>query len=104
MFGMGPDLILSTLLVVLIRIRVPIPCSLMVVLRQRYLAFRVALSSGITLGLTVSAGGMIVPLFERPADGYGLDSSSGLLWGAPILAFHLTFGLPFPQIDRKSPV
>ena len=101
LFAMGPDVTVSTLLLIPIGIGVSMPYSPMVVLGQKYLPCRVALSSGITLGLTVSAGGMIVPLLGRLADGYGLGIIFWVIAGVPILALFLTFGLPFPQIDRK---
>jgi hypothetical protein len=44
---------------------------------------------------------MIVPLLGRLADGYGLGIIFWVIAGVPILALFLTFGLPFPQIDRK---
>ena len=101
LFAMGPGVTFSTLLLIPIGIGVSMPYSAMVVLGQRYLPCRVALSSGVTLGLTVSAGGMIVPLLGRLADGYGLGIIFWVIAGVPLLALLLTFGLPLPQIDRK---
>jgi FSR family fosmidomycin resistance protein-like MFS transporter len=102
----GPSVTLSTLLLIPIGMAVSAPYSAMVVIGQRYLPCRVALSSGITLGLTVSAGGMIVPLLGRLADSYGLGTILWVIAGVPVLATLITFGLPLPQIDNgyKAPV
>lgn len=48
------------------------PSSLTVVLGQKYLPNRMGLASGITLGLSVSIGGMVAPLLGRLADSHGL--------------------------------
>ncbi|WP_085832334.1 MFS transporter [Clostridium merdae] len=48
------------------------PSSLTVVLGQKYLPSRMGLASGITLGLSVSIGGMVAPLLGRLADAHGL--------------------------------
>ncbi len=101
LFATGPDLTVSTLLLIPIGIATALSYSPMVVIGQRYLPCRVALSSGITLGLTVSAGGMIIPLLGRLADGYGLEAVFWVIAGMPVLATLLTFGLPPPQIDQR---
>lgn len=48
------------------------PSSLTVVLGQKYLPNRMGLASGITLGLSVSIGGIMAPLLGRLADSHGL--------------------------------
>jgi FSR family fosmidomycin resistance protein-like MFS transporter len=106
LFATGPRVTLSTLLLIPIGMAISAPYSAMVVIGQRYLPCRVALSSGITLGLTVSTGGMIVPLLGRLADSYGLGSILWVIAGVPVLATLIAFGLPLPQIDKgcKAPV
>ena len=102
LFAMGPSVTLSTLLLIPIGMAISAPYSPMVVIGQRYLPCRVALSSGITLGLTVSAGGMIVPLLGRLADSYGLGSILWVIAGVPVLAILIALSLPLPQIDRRG--
>ena len=106
LFATGPSVTLSTLLLIPIGIAISAPYSAMVVIGQRYLPCRVAFSSGITLGLTVSAGGMIVPLLGRLADSYGLGTILWVIAGVPVLATLIGFALPLPQIDKgsKAPV
>jgi FSR family fosmidomycin resistance protein-like MFS transporter len=100
LFAGGRDITLSTLLLIPIGIATALSYSPMVVVGQRYLPGRMALSSGITLGLTVSAGGMIIPLLGRLADGYGLGTVFWVTAGVPVAATLLAFSLPLPKIDH----
>jgi FSR family fosmidomycin resistance protein-like MFS transporter len=65
--------------------------SPMVVLGQKYLSKNVGFSSGVTLGLGVSIGGVIAPLFGRYADINGLTSALRLLSVLPFLGLIIAF-------------
>ena len=55
------------------------PFSSVVVLGQNYLARSIGFASGITMGLSFSIGGVLVPLIGRCADAYGLPATMELL-------------------------
>ena len=48
--------------------------SAYIVLGQSYLSKSVGFASGVTLGLSFSIGGMVMPFFGKFADNYGLDN------------------------------
>lgn len=48
-----------------------LPYSVLVVMGQEYLPNHVGLASGVTLGLTVTLGGLVTPLLGRFADSHG---------------------------------
>jgi len=100
-FAMSHDVTLSTLLLVPIGLTMAASYSPVVVLGQRYLPRRIAFASGITLGLTISAGGMVVPLLGKLADYYGLGIILWITAGLPVLATLIAFSLPLPQIDSN---
>lgn len=55
------------------------PFSSVVVLGQNYLARSIGFASGVTMGLSFSVGGVLVPLVGWFADGYGLTATMELL-------------------------
>jgi FSR family fosmidomycin resistance protein-like MFS transporter len=65
------------------------PFSLQVTLGQDYLPSRVGTASGITLGLTVSIGGLITPVIGALADRTSLQSALSPLILMPVLAWLL---------------
>ncbi len=72
------------------------PFSSIVVLGQSYLARSIGFASGVTLGLSFSVGGVIVPLIGRFADTYGLSATMELLAVVAIFAAIFAFFLPKP--------
>lgn len=72
------------------------PFSSIVVLGQSYLARSIGFASGVTLGLSFSVGGVIVPLIGRFADTYGLSATMELLSVVAIFAAIFAFFLPKP--------
>jgi MFS transporter, FSR family, fosmidomycin resistance protein len=68
--------------------------SPMVVLGQKYLPNRIGLASGVTLGLSVSVGGIAAPVLGRVADGYGIHAALMVLAFFPLVAGCLTLTLP----------
>ena len=79
-----------------------IPFSLHVTLGQDYLPTRVGTASGITLGLTVSIGGLVTPLIGTIADATSLRTALAPLIVLPALSWLLFRGLPEPTPPRRA--
>ncbi|MCD9899834.1 MFS transporter [Streptomyces sp. MT29] len=81
-----------------------VPFSLQVTLAQDYLPSRVGTASGITLGLTVSVGGLFSPLIGRLADATSLQTALLPLIAMPALSWllFLTLTEPARAIGRPS--
>ncbi|WP_143642374.1 MFS transporter, partial [Streptomyces viridochromogenes] len=73
-----------------------VPFSLQVTLSQDYLPSRIGTASGITLGLTVSIGGLFSPLLGRLADTTTLRTALTPLIAMPALSWLLFRALPEP--------
>lgn len=73
--------------------------SPMVLLGQRYLPNKIGFASGITLGLAVSAGGLVAPLIGRYADSNGLLAAMQLVVFIPVLASCVVLTLKPPAAD-----
>ncbi|ONI50223.1 MULTISPECIES: MFS transporter [unclassified Streptomyces] len=73
-----------------------VPFSLQVTLAQDYLPNRVGTASGITLGLTVSVGGLFSPLIGRLADATSLRTALLPLIAMPALSWLLFLTLTEP--------
>ncbi|RKT55698.1 FSR family fosmidomycin resistance protein-like MFS transporter [Saccharothrix australiensis] len=79
-----------------------VPFSLQVTLGQDYLPSRVGTASGVTLGLTVSVGGLAGPLLGRLADVTSLRTALTPLIAMPVLSWLLFRLLPEPAVDRPA--
>lgn len=66
------------------------PFSAMVVLGQEYLPNRVAMASGVTLGLAGSIGGLAAPLLGSIADHRGMQASFWVLFVLALVTFALS--------------
>ncbi|MDJ0463772.1 MFS transporter [Streptomyces sp. H27-C3] len=77
-----------------------VPFSLQVTLGQDYLPNRVGTASGITLGLTVSVGGLATPLIGGIADATSLQTALTPLILMPVLACLLFRMLPEPAVPK----
>jgi FSR family fosmidomycin resistance protein-like MFS transporter len=84
-------------MLVLIGLTFYLPFSAMVVVGQQYLPNRVGLSSGVTLGLSVSIGGLVAPLLGKLADLHGLHAALTVVALLPILALGVVATLPKVQ-------
>ncbi|MFI6470900.1 MFS transporter [Streptomyces sp. NPDC050516] len=83
-----------------------VPFSLQVTLGQDYLPTRIGTASGVTLGLTVSVGGVASPLIGAAADATTLGTALAPLIAFPALAWLLTRTLPEPappEPDAPAP-
>ncbi|MCS0639767.1 MFS transporter [Streptomyces sp. LP05-1] len=79
-----------------------IPFSLQVTLGQDYLPSRVGTASGITLGLTVSVGGLVSPLIGAVADAASLRTALMPLILMPALCWLFFRTLPEPEVPRPG--
>ena len=70
------------------------PLVPMIVMGQQLLPNHIGLSSGVTLGLSVSIGGIAAPLLGKVADIYGLPSVMYILAAVAVLPAFLAFALP----------
>jgi FSR family fosmidomycin resistance protein-like MFS transporter len=68
--------------------------SPMIVLGQKYLPNRIGLASGVTLGLSVSVGGIAAPVLGRVADTYGMHTAFMVMALFPLVAGCFTLTLP----------
>ncbi|MDQ0964433.1 FSR family fosmidomycin resistance protein-like MFS transporter [Streptomyces sp. B4I13] len=80
-----------------------VPFSLQVTLGQDYLPSRVGTASGITLGLTVSIGGLAGPVIGSLADATSLQTALAPLAVMPLLSWLIFRGLPEPTAPRLGP-
>lgn len=79
-----------------------VPFSLQVTLGQDYLPTRVGTAGGITLGLTVSIGGLAAPLIGAIADATSLRTALAPLILMPLLSWLLVRTLPEPVGPQPS--
>ncbi|MFH8569167.1 MFS transporter [Streptomyces sp. NPDC017993] len=77
-----------------------VPFSLQVTLGQDYLPSRVGTASGITLGLTVSIGGLASPVIGSVADATSLRIALTPLIVMPVLSWLLFRTLPEPAVPK----
>ncbi|MFE9491801.1 MFS transporter [Streptomyces sp. NPDC006641] len=84
------------LFIALTSIGLYVPFSLQVTLAQDYLPSRMGTASGITLGLTVSIGGLISPVIGSVADATSLRTALTPLILTPALSWLLFRTLPEP--------
>ncbi len=80
-----------------------VPFSLQVTLGQDYLPSRTGTAAGVTLGLTVSIGGLISPVLGRLADATTLRTALTPLIAMPALSWLLFRTLPEPPAPAPSP-
>jgi FSR family fosmidomycin resistance protein-like MFS transporter len=77
-------------------IAINIPFSVLVKLGQDYLPTRPGTAAGVTLGLAVSIGGLIAPVFGAIAQARGTQAVFTVLCFVPVLALLLGVFLPEP--------
>lgn len=71
--------------------------SPLVILGQQYLPNHVGLSSGVTLGIAITIGGVATPFLGQVADHFGLWATLAVLGVVPLLATGLALTLPRPD-------
>jgi MFS transporter, FSR family, fosmidomycin resistance protein len=85
------------LLLVPVGIALAASTSVVVVMAQEYLPDRIGLAAGVTLGLSMTVGGLLMPAFGAIADHYGLRISMTLLALVPALGFVMSLTLREPS-------
>ena len=104
-----PALTMASSAPVALAILVLIGCALsttyspLIILGQAYLPNHIGLSSGVTLGVAVSIGGVATPLLGRVADHYGLWATLAVLSFVPLVAAGLALTLPRPALHSSTP-
>lgn len=81
---------LSALMIIAAGFLIFMPYSSLVVLGQQYLPNRVGLASGVTLGLSVSAGGVFAPVLGKIADMYGVSAVMTIIFVIAVIALIFT--------------
>jgi len=79
-----------------------LPFAAQVTLGQDYLPNRVAMASGVTLGLALSVGGLLAPVFGAIADARGLQTTLAALLAFVALAGAGSLLLHDPRPARRS--
>ncbi|HVA39120.1 MAG TPA: MFS transporter [Candidatus Binataceae bacterium] len=85
------------LLLVPVGVALAASTSVVVVMAQEYLPDRIGLAAGVTLGLSMTVGGLLMPAFGAIADHYGLRMSMTLLALVPALGFAMSLTLREPS-------
>jgi MFS transporter, FSR family, fosmidomycin resistance protein len=83
----------AAVMLVPIGIAVAAANSVVVVMGQDYLPNRVGLAAGVTLGLSMTIGGMLMPVLGIIADHYGLSTAMFLVALIPSFAFAMSLTL-----------
>jgi MFS transporter, FSR family, fosmidomycin resistance protein len=83
--------------IVLTAITVYLPFSVQVTLSQDLLPNRVGTASGVSLGLAITAGGLLAPLFGALADATSLRVTLIVLTALPVLALAMSTTLTDPR-------
>jgi MFS transporter, FSR family, fosmidomycin resistance protein len=86
-------IVVAAIMLVPIGIAVAAANSVVVVMGQDYLPNRVGLAAGVTLGLSMTIGGMLTPVLGKIADHYGLSTALFLVALVPSLAFAMSLTL-----------
>jgi FSR family fosmidomycin resistance protein-like MFS transporter len=90
---LNSQMLVAAVLLVPIGIAVAAANSVVTVMGQDYLPNRVGLAAGVTLGLSMTIGGMLIPVLGTIADHYGLSAAMLLVALVPLLAFAMSLTL-----------
>ncbi|WP_207934359.1 MFS transporter [Actinomadura sp. KC06] len=93
---LAPGALLPLPFAVLVGLTLNVPFAVVVRLGQDYLPGRPGTAAGVTLGLSVSAGGLLTPVFGLAADAHGPQAVFTLLCFVPALAYALGLFLTPP--------
>ncbi|MCX4749122.1 MFS transporter [Kitasatospora sp. NBC_01287] len=81
-----------------------VPFAVLVKLGQDYLPTRPGTAAGVTLGLAVSVGGLVAPVFGLIAEHHGPQGVLSVLWAVPLLGVALGCFLVEPgPADQREP-
>lgn len=101
LFSLTHNLLCLLALLLLMGFGVGLGYSPMVLIGQKYLPRHIGFASGITLGLSVSIGGIMSPLLGKLGDHFGLNSVFLVLTAVAAIPFIVS--LLLPKIDPKLP-
>ena len=90
-------------MLVLIGLALSTTYSPVLILGQKYLPNHIGFSSGVTLGVAVTIGGVTTPLLGQVADRHGLWAALAVLCLVPILSAGLALTLPRPESVHAHP-
>jgi MFS transporter, FSR family, fosmidomycin resistance protein len=79
-----------------------LPFAIHVTLGQEYLASRVGTASGMTLGLSITVGGLVSPLLGLLADAASVRAVIAALLAFPVIALLCSFWLHDPRAARNQ--
>ena len=96
-FVFTTNLTAATLLLIPIGFALYAPLSPMIVMGHKFLPNHIGLSSGVTIGLSVSIGGIAAPLLGRVADFYGLLPVMYIIAAVAVLPAFFAFAMPKPH-------
>jgi FSR family fosmidomycin resistance protein-like MFS transporter len=94
LFSFTTNVTAATFLLIVIGFALYAPMSSMIVMGQKFLPNHIGLSSGVTIGLAVSVGGIAAPLLGRVADLHGLEPVMYIFAALAVLPAFLAFVLP----------
>jgi MFS transporter, FSR family, fosmidomycin resistance protein len=87
-------------LLILIGLALSTTYSPLIILGQAYLPNHIGLSSGVTLGIAITIGGVATPLLGYVADHFGLWTTLATLCLVPLVSAALALTLPQPYRTR----
>jgi FSR family fosmidomycin resistance protein-like MFS transporter len=92
----------ASLLLVAVGLALSASNSVVVVMAQEFLPNRVGFAAGVTLGLSMTIGGLMMPLFGSIADHHGLTPTLFLLSIVPALSCALSLTLHEPGTNPPA--
>ena len=93
-FAFSQNLLLAAVMIVIMGLGSNLGYSAMVTLGQLYLPNHIGLASGVTLGLSVSIGGILAPVLGTLGDAHGLRVVFFILAGLAVLAMLISIIVP----------
>lgn len=93
---------ITYLLIGLVGMMLSMSSSVTAVMGQDYLPARIGTASGVTLGLSISLGGIAAPIIGALADRHGLSVAIGAVSVVAFLALLFAFALPSPAFLRRA--
>jgi FSR family fosmidomycin resistance protein-like MFS transporter len=101
LFTKATNPVLATICVIFIAYSSFTITTPMIILGQKYLPGKVGFASGVTMGLSVSIGGMVAPFVGRYADTHGLLAAFQFLAFLPLIPAFVILTLKQPAVDKE---
>ena len=100
--GTAHDVRLAGALLIPVGIALYVPFSVVVVMAQEYLPNRIGTASGLTLGLAVTAGGLVAPFLGKLADLEGVAAPLVVAAALPLLGAAAAWTLPDDRANVRG--